>query len=77
MGAPQNASIAQGSAIPLTYMTHQQIFNQLKGFNTTFAYEEYAVADVYVAQLCPSVSNSAPVCSLPAIQAYERKMGLA
>lgn len=76
-GTPQNASVAQGGGLPLTYMTHQQIFGQLAGLNTTFAYEEYAVADVYIAELCPSVGNSAPVCSLPAIQAYEQKMGLA
>lgn len=76
-GTPQNASVAQSSELPLTYMTHQQIFNQLGALNTTFAYEEYAVADVYIAELCPSINNSAPVCSLPAIQTYEQKMGLA
>jgi hypothetical protein len=76
LGIPQNESIAQSGAIPLTYMTHSQIFNQLNSFNTTFAVEEYAVADVYIAELCPSVNNSAPVCSLPAIRAYEQKMGL-
>ncbi len=76
LGLPQNSSMAQGGGIPLTYMTHSQIFGQLGSFNTTFAQEEYAAADVYVAELCPSVGNSAPVCSLPAIQAYERKMGL-
>jgi hypothetical protein len=76
-GIPQNSSVAASSAIPLTYMTHQQIFNQLQSFNTTFAYEEYAAADVYIAELCPSINNSAPVCSLPAIAAFEKKMGLA
>ena len=77
LGTPQNASVAQGGGIPLTYMTHEQIFNQLGSFNTTFAEEEYAIADVYVAELCPSINNSAPACSLPAIRAYEGKMGLA
>lgn len=61
---------------PLTYMTHQQIFNQLHTFNSTFAYEEYAVADVYVAEVCHSISNTADVCSLPAIKTIESRMGL-
>lgn len=73
LGSAQNASVA-ASGIPLTYMTHQQIFNQLKSFNTTFAQEEYAVADVYIAQLCPALNDSAPICSLPAIQTYINKM---
>lgn len=75
-GLPQNATIANSQALPLTYMTHQQVFNQLHDFNTTFAYEEYAAADVYIAQLCPSINNSAPICSEPAIRAFEQKMGL-
>lgn len=61
---------------PLTYMTHQQIFNQLNSFNSTFAYEEYAVADVYVAEVCHSINDTAEVCSLPAIKAIESRMGL-
>jgi hypothetical protein len=76
LGTPQNASVSAGGEIPLTYMTHQQVFGQLSSFNTTFAVEEYAAADVYIAELCPSINNSAPICSLPAIQAYEQKMGL-
>jgi hypothetical protein len=75
-GTPQNASVTQSQEIPLTYMTHSQILNQLKAFNTSFAQEEYAAADLYVAELCPSINNTAPVCSLPAIQTYEQKMGL-
>ena len=64
------------NAVPLTEMTHQQILSQLSSFNTTFAYEEYAGADVYIAELCPSIGNSAPICTLPAIQAFEHMMGL-
>ena len=64
------------NAVPLTEMTHRQILSQLSSFNTTFAYEEYAGADIYIAELCPSIGNSAPVCALPAIQAFEQKMGL-
>lgn len=62
--------------LPLTYMSHQQLITLLKNFNSTFAYEEYAAADIYVAQVCPAINNSAQVCSLPAIRAYESKMGL-
>ena len=77
-GIPQNESIAQSSgAIPLTYVTHSQMFSQLQSMNTTLAYEEYAAADVYIAEMCPSINNSAPVCSLPAIQTFEQKLGLA
>jgi hypothetical protein len=61
---------------PLSYMTHQQIINQFRDFNTTFAVEEYAAADVYVAETCPAIGNTAPVCSLPAITALESAMGL-
>jgi hypothetical protein len=64
------------NAVPLTDMTHQQILSQLSSFNTTFAYEEYAGADVYIAQLCAGMNNSAPICKLPAIKAFEHKMGL-
>ena len=56
----------------LTYMTHSQIIGQLKGFNTTLAVEEYAAADVYVAQTCIALNNTAPVCALPAIGYIEK-----
>jgi hypothetical protein len=61
---------------PLSYMTHAQIIGQLGAFNTTFATQEYAAADVYVAETCPAIGNSAPVCSLPAIVDLEAMMGL-
>jgi hypothetical protein len=61
---------------PLSYMTHQQIIDQFKGDNTTFSAQEYAAADVYVAETCPAIGNSAPVCSLPAIKSLESFMGL-
>jgi hypothetical protein len=61
---------------PLSYMTHQQIIDQFKNFNTTLAYQEYAAADVYVAEACPAINNSASVCTLPAILRIEAIMGL-
>jgi hypothetical protein len=73
-GTPPNQT---STYLGITYMTHAQILNQLKSFNTTFAYEEYAVADAYIAEICPSINNSAAVCSLPAIQTFEKEMGLA
>jgi hypothetical protein len=76
IGTPQNSTVAQSGGLPLTYMTHSQILGQLNSFNSTFAIEEYAAADVYIAQLCPSINNAAPVCKLPAIQSFEQKMGL-
>ncbi|MGC9190328.1 MAG: DUF929 family protein [Candidatus Micrarchaeia archaeon] len=61
---------------PISYMTHSQILAQFASFNTTFAKEEYGAADVYVAELCPSIKNAAPACQLPAIQKMESIMGL-
>ncbi len=61
---------------PLTYMSHAQILGELGAYNSTFAQEEYAAADVYVAELCPSLNNAAPACRLPAITAMEQRMGL-
>ncbi|MGD0510572.1 MAG: DUF929 family protein [Candidatus Micrarchaeaceae archaeon] len=61
---------------PLTYTTHQQVLDSIATFNSTFAYEEYAVADVYIAETCPAINNAAPVCSLPVIKVIESKMGL-
>ena len=59
-------------SLPLTYMTHQQVLNQLHGFNDQFAYGEYAAADVYVGYVCNSIGNAAPVCSLSAIKRIEQ-----
>jgi hypothetical protein len=65
------------NVLPIEQTTHSEIFDQLQSFNSTFAYEEYAVADIYVAELCPSINNNASVCSLPAIKEMETMMGLA
>ncbi|MGI0100779.1 MAG: DUF929 family protein [Candidatus Micrarchaeaceae archaeon] len=62
--------------IPLTFMSHDQVYSLLQGFNSTFAYEEYAAADVYIAETCPSINYSAAICSLPAIRTIDSKMGL-
>ncbi len=70
-----NSTPTTAGTLPLTNMTHQDVFNQLASFNDQFAWGEYAAADVYIAELCPSIGNSAPVCSLPAIEALEHAYG--
>ncbi len=64
------------SLLGISYLTHGQLLSQIANFNTTVAKEEYAGADVYIADICPAINNSAPVCSLPAIQKMEEVMGL-
>jgi hypothetical protein len=75
LGTPMN-STENPNYPPLTFMTHKQILAQLGAFNTTFAYEEYAAADIYVAEVCASLNNTAPICSLPSIRSFEPKTGL-
>jgi len=57
-------------------MSHTRVLEQLQQFNDGFAWAEYAAADVYVAYVCPSINNSAPICSLPAIQTLEARLGI-
>ncbi len=70
-------STPTSNKLDITYMTHQQVLDQLKNFNDQFAYGEYAAADVYIAYTCPSINNSAPVCTLPAIKKLEILMNVA
>lgn len=63
------------NTLPISRMTHEQILSQLANPNTQFAWTEYAAADIYVAMACASLNNTAPVCSLPAIQAIEKQNG--
>ncbi len=65
-----------GSTLPLTDMTHAQIYSQLAHPATQFAWTEYAGADVYVALMCSSIGNNASVCSLPVIPKIESLMGV-
>ncbi len=60
--------------IPLTYMTHAQVFSQLANPNDQFSWGEYAAADVYTAALCQSINNTAPVCALTSIRAIEKQV---
>ena len=67
---------SQGATLPIAGMTHAQILQQFRSFNDQFAWSEYAAADVYIAYTCPSVNNTAQVCSLPAIQTLESRLGV-
>jgi hypothetical protein len=59
------------SYLPLTYMTHGQVLSQLSNPDGQFAFTEYAAADVYISKVCRAINNTAPICSLPAIQKIE------
>lgn len=65
----------QGSGIALTYMTHAQVYSQLSKPNDSFSWTQYGGADLYIAMVCASLKNTAPICSLPAIQGIERVSG--
>ncbi|MGC8586672.1 MAG: DUF929 family protein [Candidatus Micrarchaeia archaeon] len=68
-----NTTPTSASSLPMTYMTHDQILQQLSNPSSQFGWSEYAAADLYVAMVCQSINNSAPVCSLPAIKQIEAK----
>ncbi|MEM4063868.1 MAG: DUF929 family protein [Candidatus Micrarchaeaceae archaeon] len=70
-----NSTPINGQSLPLTYMTHEQVLSQLAHPNDQFAWTEYAAADLYVAMICGSINNTAPVCSLPAIKQIEVSNG--
>ncbi len=74
-GVP-NAQSTGSQKPPITYMTHSQILGQLSKFNSTLAVEDYVGADIYTAQICASINNTAAVCKLPIIVTFESKMGL-
>jgi hypothetical protein len=66
-----NSTTESSNLPPLTYMTHAGILEQFKDFDTAFSAQEYAGADVYVAQICRAINNTAPVCSLKSIASME------
>jgi hypothetical protein len=67
---------SQGTTLQIASMTHAQILKQFGSFNDQFAWSEYAAADVFIAYTCPTVNNTAQVCSLPAIQTLEGRLGV-
>ncbi len=64
-------TIPTNSTYPLQSMTHAQVLQRLRSFNTQFAYSEYAAADIYAAYACATVVSKPSFCSLPAIQGLE------
>lgn len=56
-------------------MTHADVIRQLANPNNVFAWQQYAGADLYIASVCATISNTAPICSLPAISGIERLNG--
>ncbi len=72
-----NSTPTTGQAFPLQLMTHEQVISQLASFNDQFAWSEFAAADIYIAQVCPSINDTAPVCALPAIKSIGTQLGLA
>lgn len=56
--------------------SHSQVLGLLKNFNSQFAWSEYAAADIYIAEVCPSINNNATVCALPAIVKIEKVIGV-
>ncbi|MDE1761699.1 MAG: DUF929 family protein [Candidatus Micrarchaeota archaeon] len=67
-----DGSIFSNQTTQLTNMTHQQVLNQIQA-STGLGSAEYAAADLYIAMICESINNAAPVCSLPAIPRIEAK----
>ena len=65
------ASAFSNGTTEIMNMTHQEIFNQLGKPDNVFAWEQYIGADFYIAGVCSTINNTAPICSLPAIQGIE------
>ena len=63
-----NTTPTSTSNLEIAHMTHAQILSEFAAPNDQFGWTEYAAADLYIAMLCPSINNAAPVCSLPAIK---------
>ena len=57
-------------------MTHGQILSAFANPTSQFALSDYAAADVYVAMICGTINNSAPVCSLSSVKGIETQMGI-
>ncbi|MGA3020839.1 MAG: DUF929 family protein [Candidatus Micrarchaeales archaeon] len=68
-------STPTSNTYPLTYMTHEQVLEQFANPKDQFAWSEYAAADIYVAMVCKTLGNKAPVCKLPAIVSIESQLG--
>lgn len=68
-------SVPSSGTLPLEYMSHAAVLQQLAKPANQFSYTEYAAADLYIAMTCTGINNTAPVCSLPAITKIEKLNG--
>jgi Domain of unknown function (DUF929) len=68
-----NSSLTS-SKYPLANLTHTQVFADLSHPKDQFGWTEYAAADLYVAMVCATINNTAPICSLNAIQQIEQQL---
>ena len=71
-----NSTPSSASNLPIAQMTHGEILKAFNSFHSQFAYSEFAAADVYIAMVCPTISESAPVCALPSITKLQKVMNL-
>ena len=70
-----NSPPSSQSEILIANMTHEQMLSTIAAPNSQLAWTEYAGADIYIAMMCASMNNTAPVCSLPAITQIEKQNG--
>lgn len=63
-----NSTPTSSNDLAMSKWTHEQVLSQLANPESQFAWTEYAAADLYVAMLCNSINNAAPVCQLSAIK---------
>jgi hypothetical protein len=67
-------STPTGSVLPLSGMTHAQVFQELSNPNDGFGWTEYAAADIYVAAICNSINNTATICANSTMQSLETQI---
>lgn len=70
-GADADAFGNNSRSTSLLNMTHAELLAQIAHPTSQLAWTEYAGADYYIAMVCKSINNAAPVCGLKAIGAME------
>jgi hypothetical protein len=74
-GADAYAFGNNSKSTSLLNMTHGQLMQQIAQPTSQLAWTEYAGADYYVALICKSINNAAPICSLKAISTMVSGLG--
>lgn len=62
------------SRFPLANLTHEQVLAHLAHPNDQFSWTQYAAADLYVAMVCATINDMAPICNLGAIHQIEAQL---